>query len=295
MKPAPFEYKSPPTLPEALAIMNEHAYEAKLLAGGQSLIPVMNFRLAMPTMLVDINNLAELTQLECNQSGELHIGAMTRQSSLQHNPLIAEYAPLIHETMPFVAHQQIRNRGTIGGSLAHADPAGELPVITVALEAKFRLQRQGSERWVPAEAFFESLFTTSLEPEEILTEIVLPPLTVNTGCAFQEIARRHGDYAQSGAAVVITLDDDGVCQQARIVFLNAGEVPMVAKEAAKMLVGERPLPDLLAEVAHTAAQNEIEPTGDMHGTADYKRHLAKVLAQRTLTQAVIRAKGELVS
>ena len=292
MKPAPFEYESPDTLPDALAIMNEHGFSAKLLAGGQSLIPVMNFRLAMPTMLVDINRVSELVIMEQSTNGDIHIGAMTRQSSLQHSSLIAEHAPLIHQTIPFVAHQQIRNRGTIGGSLAHADPAGELPVITVALEAKFRLQRQGSERWVPAEAFFESLFTTALEPEEILTEIVIPPLPSRTGTAFQEIARRHGDYAQSGAAAIITLDESGICQHARLVFLNAGEVPMVAKEAVTMLVGERPSSELITEVAHTAAQNEIDPTEDMHGTAAYKRHLAQVLAQRTLTQALNRAKGE---
>jgi carbon-monoxide dehydrogenase medium subunit len=295
MKPAPFEYKAPTTLPEALDIMNEYAYEAKLLAGGQSLIPVMNFRLAMPTMLVDINNVAELSQMQRHETGELHIGAMTRQAILQHSPLIAEFAPLIHETMPFVAHQQIRNRGTIGGSLAHADPAGELPVITVALEAKFRLQRQGAERWVRAEDFYEGLFTTALEPEEILTEIVIPPLSQNTGSAFLEIARRHGDYAQSGIAALITLDGDGICRQARLVFLNAGEMPIVAKEAAALLVGERPLPELIAEATHTAIQKEINPTDDIHATSAYKRHLAGVLCKRALHQAVTRAQEQVTS
>lgn len=295
MKPAPFEYKSPATLPEALDIMNEHAYEAKLLAGGQSLIPVMNFRLAMPTMLVDLNGIAELTQMQRSDSGALHIGGMVRQSVLQHSPLVAEVAPLLHETMPFVAHQQIRNRGTIGGSLAHADPAGELPVITVALQANLRLQREGSERWVGAEDFFESLFTTSLEPEEILTEIVIPPLPQNTGSAFLEIARRHGDYAQSGVAAVITLDDGGICRQARLVFLNAGEIPMVAKEAAALLIGERPSSELIAEAVHTATQKEIAPTDDIHATAAYKRHLAEVLGRRALIQAVTRAQEQVTS
>jgi carbon-monoxide dehydrogenase medium subunit len=295
MKPAPFEYKSPHTLPEALAIMNEHGYEAKLLAGGQSLIPVMNFRLAMPTMLVDINNIPELCQVQHDESGKLHIGAMVRQSILQHNPLIAEFAPLIHETMPFVAHQQIRNRGTIGGSLAHADPAGELPVITVALDASFRLQRQGAERWVRAEDFYEALFTTALEPEEILTEIVMPPLPENTGCAFLEIARRHGDYAQSGIAVVITLDESAVCRQARLVFLNAGEIPIVARQAASLLVGERLTEGRIAEAVQVAIQQEISPTDDIHATSAYKRHLAGVLGKRALMQAVSRAQEQVVS
>ena len=295
MKPTPFAYNSPHTLPEALGIMNEHGYEAKLLAGGQSLIPVMNFRLAMPTMLVDINNIPELSQMQRDEAGDIHIGAMVRQSELQRSPLIADFAPLIHETMPFVAHQQIRNRGTIGGSLSHADPAGELPVITVALNANFRLQRQGAERWVSAEDFYEALFTTALEPEEILTEIAVPPLPPHTGCAFLEIARRHGDYAQSGVAAIITLDDDGKCRQARLVFLNAGEIPIVAKEAAAILVGERLSDDLIAEAANIAAQKEIEPTDDIHATAAYKRHLAGVLGRRALSQAVSRAKEQGVS
>lgn len=294
MKPAPFAYKSPTSLSEALGIMDQHGYEAKLLAGGQSLIPVMNFRLAMPTMLVDINHVSELSQIQRSDTGSLHIGAMVRQSILQHDPLIAEFAPLIHETIPFVAHQQIRNRGTIGGNLAHADPASELPVITVALEAKFKLQRHGSARWLVAADFFESLFTTALEPEEILTEIAIPPLPPHTGCAFLEIARRHGDYAQSGVAAVVTLDDDGICRQARLVFLNAGEIPMVAQEAAGMLIGERPFPELIADAAHTAAHQEIDPTDDIHATAAYKRHLADVLGKRTLTLAVNRAQAKVI-
>ena len=295
MKPTPFEYNSPHTLSEALGIMNEHGYEAKLLAGGQSLIPVMNFRLAMPTMLVDINNISELSQMQRDKAGEIHIGAMVRQSVLQNSSLIAEFAPLIHETMPFVAHQQIRNRGTIGGSLAHADPAGELPVITVALNANFRLQRQGAERWVRAEDFYEALFTTALEPEEILTEIVIPPLPPHTGCSFMEIARRHGDYAQSGVAAVITLNDDDICRQVRLVFLNAGEIPVVAKEAAAVLVGERPSEELIAEAANIASQKEVEPTDDIHATSAYKRHLAGVLGKRALNQAINRAKEQVTS
>jgi CO/xanthine dehydrogenase FAD-binding subunit len=295
MKPAPFEYKSPSTLSEALAIMNEHGYEAKLLAGGQSLIPVMNFRLAMPTMLVDINNIPELAHLHQSETGALHIGGMTRQSSLQYSPLIADFAPLLYETMPFVAHPQIRNRGTIGGSLAHADPAGELPVITVALEARFRLQRQKSERWVTAEDFFESLFTTTLEPEEILTEIIIPPLPPQTGCAFLEIARRHGDYAQSGVAAVVTLDERGICRQARLVFLNAGEIPMVAKEATAVLLNQPITDELITEAVHFATQQEIDPTDDIHATAAYKRHLASVLGKRALNQALSRAQEQVVA
>jgi carbon-monoxide dehydrogenase medium subunit len=289
MKPAPFEYIAPQSLDEALAVMDQHGFEAKLLAGGQSLIPVMNFRLAQPGILVDLNNLPELGQLQQNEAGGLRLGAMMRHSQLEHSSIIADHAPLVHETMPYIAHPQIRNRGTIGGSLAHADPAAELPVIMVALEARFRLQRQGAERWISAEDFFQSLFTTALEPEEIMVEIAVPPLAARTGHAFLEMARRHGDYAQTGVAVLMTLDENGVCRQARLVYLNVGEIPMVAYQAAAMLVGEKLSPDLLDEVAHRAAQDEIDPVDDVHGTAVYKRHLAYILGKRALQKAVTRA------
>ena len=153
MKPAPFEYLAPTSLDEVLQMLNEHGYDGKLLAGGQSLVPVMNFRLAQPTILIDLNGVDELTYLNVSSGGGLFIGAMTRQRILEHDAVIAAKAPLLHETMPFIAHAQIRNRGTIGGSLSHADPAAELPVITVALEAKFKLQRVGQSRWVNAEDF----------------------------------------------------------------------------------------------------------------------------------------------
>jgi carbon-monoxide dehydrogenase medium subunit len=289
MKPAPFEYIAPQSLDEALVVMDRHGFEAKLLAGGQSLIPVMNFRLAQPGILVDLNVLPELGQVQQNEAGGLRLGAMMRHSQLEHSPIIADHAPLVHETMPFIAHPQIRNRGTIGGSLAHADPAAELPVIMVALEARFHLQKLGGERWISAEDFFQSLFSTALEPEEIIVEIAVPPLAPRTGYAFMEMARRHGDYAQAGVAALVTLDGSGVCRQARLVYLNVGEIPMVAYQAAAILVGEKPSPGLLDEVARRAAQDEIDPTDDIHGTAVYKRHLAHILGKRALQKAVTRA------
>jgi carbon-monoxide dehydrogenase medium subunit len=287
MKPAPFDYLAPASLEEALAIMSEHGDEAKLLAGGQSLVPVMNFRLAQPSLIVDLNNVGELQHITPTPS--LRIGAMTRQRTLERDGAIAAEAPLLHEAIPYIAHPQIRNRGTLGGSLVHADPAGELPVITVTLGAQFKLQRASGERWVSADAFYLGLFATALEPEEILTEVVLPPLPAHTGWAFDELARRHGDYAQAGVAVLITLDEGGICQRARLVYLNVGEIPMVAAEAAQMLLGEELAPTLIAEAAHHAAQHEIEPTTDVHASAAYKRHLANVLGRRALQQAVSRA------
>ncbi len=290
MKPAPFEYVAPATLAEALALVAEHGYDAKLLAGGQSLIPVMNFRLAQPAVIVDLNGVRELTGLASPAAGGLRIGAMVRQSQLERSPEVRAADPLLAETIPFVAHPQIRNRGTIGGSLAHADPAGELPVIAVAREARLRLQRSGGERWITAASFYEALFTTALQPDEILTEIEFPVFPARTGSAFLELARRHGDYAQAGVAAIVTLAADGSVARARIVYLNLGEVPMVAAQAAAALQGQTPTADLIDHVARQAAQHEIEPGSDIHATADYKRHLAYVLGRRALTTAVARAK-----
>jgi len=290
MKPAPFKYVAPSSLEQALEIMSEHGTEAKLLAGGQSLIPVMNFRLAYPTLIVDLNRLPELARLHGPDAGGLRIGAMVRQRQLEQDPVVAQRAPLIHETMPHVAHSQIRNRGTLGGSLAHADPAAELPVIMVALKARFRLLRKGGERWVDAESFYQSLFTTALEAEEILDEVIIPPMPRHGGWAFLEFARRHGDYAQAGVAAIIDLDESGLCRQARLVFLNVGEIPTVADRAVMALIGHIPSATLMAEVARNAAENEIEPVGDIHATAEYKRHLAAVLAGRAMGLAVARAR-----
>jgi carbon-monoxide dehydrogenase medium subunit len=292
MKPAPFDYVAPDSLDEALALMAEHGYDAKLLAGGQSLIPMMNFRLAQPAMIVDLNRLVELDTMNQDEgAGALRLGAMVRQRQLERHPLVAEFAPLLYEAMPYVAHPQIRNRGTLGGSLAHADPAAELPVATVALSARFRLQRVEGERWIEAEDFFVGLFTTALAPEEILVEVALPAWSPRSGYAFMEIARRHGDYALAGVAALLSLDEQGRCSAARLVYLNAGETPVVASKAANLLVGEMPMPEVFTAVADTATQQEIEPMGDIHATAEFKRHLARVLTRRALQQAFERARN----
>jgi len=288
MKPAPFEYIAPQTLAEALTAVQTHGFDAKLLAGGQSLVPVMNFRLAQPGVLVDLNNIPALDFVRREADGRFRFGSMTRQRTLEHHPLIAEHLPLLHETMPHIAHSQIRNRGTFGGSLVHADPAAELPVIAVALNGRFKLQKSDGERWVTAAHFFTSLFETTCEDEEILTEIELPPLPPRTGTAFREVSRRHGDFALGGVAAVVTLDENGYCTAARLVYLNAGDVPMVARQAAQQLIGEKGGSELFTAVAETA-QSEIDPTGDIHASADYKRHLASVLTIRALKQAFTRA------
>lgn len=291
MKPAPFEYYAPETLAEALSLVAEFGFEGKILAGGQSLIPVMNFRLAQPSVLIDLNRVTGLQSLEGSPDGRLTAGAMVRQATLEKSGLVRQHAPLLHKTMPFIAHPQIRNRGTLGGSLAHADPAGELPVVTVALQARFKLQSSERARWVDAQSFYKALFETELGEDEILTEIVFDATPARTGCAFHELARRHGDYAQAGVAAVITLDENGVCTAARLVYLNVGDIPMVAADAADLLVGQAVSDGLIEAAAQHAANHEIEPGGDVHASAAYKRHLAYVLGRRAMAEAWNLANG----
>lgn len=294
MKPAPFEYLAPDSLDAALDLLARSGGEAKLLAGGQSLIPVMNFRLAQPSLLVDLNRLRDLDYLR-EDGGGLRIGAMTRQRRLERDPLVPKLAPLLREAVPFIAHPQIRNRGTVGGSLAHADPAAELPAVMVALDARFRLQRAGGERWVEARDFFAGLFTTVLEPEEMLVEVALPPPPPNTGWAFMEVARRHGDYAQVGIAARVSLEstgDGGRCREARLVYLSVGDGPVEAREAARMLAGTDLSDEAIAAASDKASREEMDPTGDIHASADFKRHLARVLTGRALRRAAARARGQ---
>lgn len=291
MKPAPFDYIAPDTLEAALTAQRQHGYDAKLLAGGQSLIPLLNFRLASPAILVDLNRLEELDFVRPGPEGGLRIGAMTRQSRLEIDPVIAERAPLLHEAIPWIAHPQIRNRGTIGGTLAHADPAAELPTVALALKARLRLRSDSSDRWVRAEDFFVGLLTTSLEPEEILVEIEIPPSPPRCGWSFLEVSRRHGDYALAGLAAQIALDEDGTCTEARLVYLSAGDGPLAANGAAQELIGGAPDGQAFGEIARRVAAEEVAPSGDIHASADFKRHLTKVLTERALVLAYERARS----
>ena len=288
MKPAPFEYLAPGSIEEVLSILQEHGSDAKLLAGGQSLVPMMNFRLAQPKLLVDLNKLSGLDSVSQNGEAVLRIGAMTRQRRLETDPLIARWAPLLTEAMPHVAHSQIRNRGTLGGSLAHADPAAELPVVGLALGARFKVRSAQDERWIRARDFFYGLFTTALMPNEILVEVEIPPMPPGTGWSFLEISPRRGDYAIMGVAALVSLDAQMVCQNARLVYLNAGDGPVDAKEAARLLQGESPGEAVIEAAAAMAADQEIDPWGNVHASPAYQRNLAKVLTRRALKQAVER-------
>lgn len=292
MKPAPFEYRRPSSIEEVLTLLAALGHEAKLLAGGQSLIPAMNFRLARPRVVIDLNRVAGLDYIQPDNSLGLLIGAMTRQRALERSALVSRRAPLIYEAVPFVAHPQIRNRGTVGGSIAHADPAAELPAVMLALGARFELRSERGSRWVASEEFFTGLFATALEPDELLVQIAVPRLKDRAGCAFSELARRHGDYALVGVAAVVALDPEGRCEDARIALCSVGDVPTLARQAQAALRGERPTPEAIKEAAATAAREDIDPPGDIHASPGYRRHLAEVLVERTLTRAVDRARQQ---
>jgi carbon-monoxide dehydrogenase medium subunit len=291
MKPAPFEYHVPDSLEQALDLMGQHAGDAKILAGGQSLVPAMNFRIVQPSLLIDLNRISELSYIKEN-GNVIRVGAMTRERHLEFDASIEKQTPLLHEAAPFIAHPQIRNRGTIGGSIVNADPAAELPVLMLALDARLKAKNISGERWINAPDFFAGMFTTALAPDEILVEIELPFMSARTGWSFMEVAPRAGDYALMGVAALVTLDESGKCKKAKLVYLNAGDGPVEAKEAATLLNGEILNDKAIESAAAMASQKEINPFGNIHTSPDFQRHLANVLTKNALKQAMERA-GEI--
>lgn len=291
MKPAPFEYHAPHSLEEALTLKAQHGDDAKLLAGGQSLVPAMNFRVVQPSLLIDLNRVSELSFIR-EEGNVIRIGAMARERHLEFDMTIEQHTPLLHEAVPFIAHPQIRNRGTIGGSIVHADPAAELPMLMVALSARLKASSSAGDRWLTANDFFAGMFTTALKPNEILTEIEIPFMSARTGWSFIEVAPRSGDYATMGVATLVTLNEAGKCTAAKLVYLNAGDGPVEGVEAAQMLVEEQVNDALIESAAAHASKKEINPFGNMHASVDFQRHLAKALTKQTLRKALQRA-GEM--
>ena len=288
MKPPPFEYHDPRTVDAALALLAEHADEAKVLAGGQSLVPLLNFRLARPELIVDINRVAELDYLDVGDTS-VRIGALTRQATLEHSTAVAARVPLLTEAVRWVGHAQIRNRGTVGGSVAHADPAAELPAVLATLEARFHVRSATASRTLsPAELFVTHL-TTTLEPEELLIEVEVPVPPSGTGSAFVEFARRHGDFALGGAAVLLTLGPAGTVERARIGLLAAADTPLRAGAAEDALIG-RAVDQATAEEIADVAIADVHPTGDIHGGTEYRRRLLRAMVRRALLAAGERAK-----
>ncbi len=289
MKPPRFEYAAPHKTDEAVALLSQHGDRAKVLAGGQSLVPLLNFRLARPEVLVDVNRVAELAYVRPLESG-VAIGALTRQHTVERADVIRARLPIVAAACRLIGHLPIRHRGTIGGSLAHADPASELPAVMVALEAELTVTRRGSRRTLPAEQFFTGMLTTALAPDELLTEVRVPGLPPRTGSAFIEIARRAGDFALVGIAALVTLDDGGRVTRARLALCGAGPMPVRAREAERVLVGERPDGRVLDEAAEKIAA-ATDPPSDIHASAAFRKKLARHLGRQAIELAVRRAGG----
>lgn len=288
MKPGAFSYIAAESLEAALAAKAQYGDEARFLAGGQSLVPAMNFRLAQPSVLIDINPLSALGYVR-HEAGALQIGALTRNRVLERDRLVERHQHLVHEAIAHVAHPQIRNRGTIGGNLAHADPASEMPAVVLALGGRLKARSITGERWIDARDFFVSALTTALRADEMLVEIELPTLKPRTGTCFLELARRRGDYAMMGVAATLVLDEHGICSHAALGYCNAGDTPVLAADAARLLVGQQITPELM-RAAGEAARREIDPRGNVHASTAYQRHLAGVLTRRALQTAFDRAR-----
>jgi carbon-monoxide dehydrogenase medium subunit len=288
VKPAAFAWHQAHHVDDALELLSEHGTNAKPLAGGQSLIPAMNFRLARPAILVDLNKASDLTGITITAGGGLRIGAMTRQRAIERDGNLAATAPLLAEAIPWVAHAQIRTRGTIGGSIAHADPAAELPAVFTALGARYRLRSVHDERWIDAAAFSTGLFSTMLDPDELLTDIEIPAAPPRTGSAFMEMSRRHGDFALAGVACTITLDASGRCSQARVALFGVGDGPVLSA-AVDLALKDVVLDESTIRDAAHAVESELDPPADIHASAAYRKHLSVVLTRRALARAAKRA------
>ena len=287
MKLPPVEYEAPTTVAEAIDLLAEHLDEASVLAGGQSLIPLLALRLARPAVLIDINGIAELSGVSAT-NGWVAIGAMTREYVADNSEAVADTVPLLAAALPLIGHEAIRSRGTIGGSLAHADPAAELPAVARALDAEFVVCGQSGERVVPAAEWFEGYFMTSRRPDELLVEVRFPAAERGTGISFQEVARRHGDFAIVGLAASLTLSD-GAISDARLAFAGLSDVPVRAAAAEDLLVGERPSTELFDEAARRAT-SDVNPPADLNGSSDYRKTVAATLVRRGLRAAADNAR-----
>jgi aerobic carbon-monoxide dehydrogenase medium subunit len=290
VKPAPFEYFAPTDIEEVLVLLAQYGDEAKILAGGQSLIPLMNMRLARPRVIIDINGLSELTYTSPGSHGGLAIGALTRQRAVERSSLVQTHNPLLAAAMQYIGHVQIRNRGTIGGSLVHADPAAELPALSLALEAKFVLRSMTGQRVLSAADFFLTYLTTAIEPIELLTEVRLPPWMGHWRWGFQEVCRRDGDFALVGAVAVLQMDAQTVCQRLHLILFGVGGTPVRLQGAEEMLSGRQVDDRMLNDVAKVVAE-VLEPDSDIHASAEYRKEVGGVVARRALEAALGKVKG----
>lgn len=287
MKPARFQYHDPTTRGEVLALLDAYEDEAKLLAGGQSLVPLLNMRLAQPAHLIDMNRLSDLSYIR-EEAGGLVIGALTRHCEIERSPLVRQLCPLLSEAITFVGHAPIRSRGTIGGSLAHADPAAELPAVLVGLGGSIRAASSAGERVLTSAELFLGPLQTSLSSRELLTEIWFPQAPPRSGSAFVEVSRRHGDYALAGVAVQLALHTNGTISSAQLALMGVAETPLALPQTGKLLVGERPDERIFSRVAQEITST-LDPDADLHASSEYRRSVAAVLVKRALVLATKRA------
>ena len=286
MKPAPFDYHAPRTIAEAAGLLAS-LDNVKVLAGGQSLVPMMNFRYVIVDHLIDLARIGDLAGISI-ANGRMRIGAMTRQRDIEFSAEVARHCPLMIEALKHVGHRQTRNRGTIGGSLVHADPAAELPAVCATHAAVIEIASGRGRRTVPFADFSVAFMTTAVEPDEIVTAIEIPLWPPGHGYGFHEFARRHGDFAVAGAAVLIELDDDRTVRRASITLCGVGNTPMPMPEAVAALIGKQPTAEVIRAASRTA--KALTPISDIHASPDYRRHLAEVLMGRALRDAVRRCK-----
>ena len=283
MKPAKFDYHAPTSLDDAVALLQRYGGDAKILAGGQSLMPLLNFRLSRPAALVDLNRIASLAYIR-EENGQVRLGAMTRQRTIEFSPVVARRLPLLSEATKWVGHLPIRTRGTIGGSIAHADPSAEYPAVLTALEGEVVARGPKGERVVKAKDLFLTYLTTSLESDEVISEIRLPVMPVGAGFALEEFARRHGDFAIVAIAAMV-VRDAARCKQARLATAGAGPVP-VRLRAAEEILERDGVTDVAIDAAARRAAELVSPDSDIHASADYRRHLTMVLTRRALKRAL---------
>jgi carbon-monoxide dehydrogenase medium subunit len=280
MIPPSFEYLRPNTIPEAIAMLQQHGDAAKILSGGQSLIPMMKLRLARPAILIDINRISGLSHIK-EEGGYLKIGGLTREAELEVSPLVRSKYPILADTTHVIADPQVRNLATVGGNLAHGDPANDHPATMIALGAQVVANGPKGERVIPIDNFFVSLFTTALKPDEILTEIRVPVPPPRSAGAYLKLERKVGDFATAAVAVQVTLDEKGACQKVGMGLTNVGATPVKARKAEDFLRGKKLDDDAIAQAAQLAA-DQAEPSADLRGPVEYKKGLVKELAKRAL-------------
>ena len=289
MKPSSFEYLTPKTVKETIGLLEQYGDEIKVLAGGQSLVPMLNFRVARPKFLVDINGIRELEYIR-EERGELVIGALTREWAVEKSPLVREKCPILPKAISYIGHLPIRTRGTIGGSLVHADPSAELPIMACALEAKMKIVGPAGERVLRAEEFFMTYLTSAMEAAEILVEVRIPVFAAQTGWSFMELSRRHGDFAIVAVASMLTMGEKGVCQKAKIALGGVAPTPIRARAAEDLLTGKLITEALMAEAGIKAAE-ATDPESDYHASAEYRKDMARVYTVRSLKEAWNMIKG----